>query len=93
MRGKKNEKPAPAREDAKNYICQSIAENKVQIGELMRNAKNNGISEHTFKRAVKELEDDGIIKRLQISRGQSKGVDWYLMYAIADTVVSPDIDS
>lgn len=93
MRGKKKEKPAPAREDAKAYILQSIGEGKVQIGELKKRAKLNGISEHTFDRAVSDLEDENIIKRERVSRGQSKGFDWYLMFAIADTAELVDTDS
>jgi RecA-family ATPase len=85
MQGKKREKPTPARDDAKEYILQSIGENRVQIGELKKRAKTNGISEHTFERAVKDLEEENIVKRVQVSRGgQSKGFDWYLMYDIGN---------
>lgn len=85
MRGKKKEKSAPALDEAKAYILQSIADGSVHAGELKKGATNNGISDATYKRAISELKVDGIIKYESVSRGQSKGVDQYVMFAIADT--------
>ena len=84
LRGKSREKTAPAREEAKAFILQNIAEGPIQVGELKKAAKANGISEHTLDRAKSELKEEGVIKYDKRSRGQSKGVDWYVMFAIAD---------
>lgn len=85
MKGKTRDRPTPARNDAREFILQSVADDRVSIGELKRNAELSGISKHTFDRAVHDLIEEHIIKRISKSLGKGKGTEWYLMMDITDT--------
>ena len=58
---------------------------RVHAGELKRGALDNGISDATYRRAIQELKSEDVIKYVSESRGQSKGCNQYIMFAIADT--------
>lgn len=83
-RSKDKENSAPIREDAKHFICQSLADGRIQAGLLKKRANANGITGATFTRAVKELREEKVIKIEKESKGKGNGVDWFYSFATAE---------
>ena len=83
-------RPSKEKEEAKSYIMQSIAECKIPIGDLKKSAKENGISEKTFRNAKEELIKEGKCKIEKEASGKNAGVKWYISMALAD--INPEED-
>lgn len=79
------ERDAPKRKDAEEFILDVLKdaeENILSAGDLKSMARDEGISDATYREARKVLEKNHQIKRQQEGRGKSKGVKVY--YQLAD---------
>lgn len=74
----KNEKAAPAREAAEQFILEYLQEHggEVPATEINEAAINNSFSEHTLRRAKSNLEEQKKIQMQQ--KGSGKNRKWYI---------------
>lgn len=77
----KKSRPAARRDEAEEYILMALKDGPKLVHEIEAGARSIWIAKQTLIRAKKKLADEGIIKYRHVSRGQSKGVDWYVSLA------------
>lgn len=76
----RQEKPRPQTrmDEAEEYILTALKNGERLVRDVEDGAKALWISGQTLARAKKRLLDKGVISYRHISRGQRKGVDWYM---------------
>lgn len=69
------ERSAPARDEAREFILDSLRDGEMQIKELDEAAKALGLSQSAMRRAKEQLKDE---KAVTLRRGSGKIPTWYI---------------
>lgn len=78
------ERPAPARDEAKNLILDVLKDGEMAVKEMDEVVKSYGISAQSLRRAKEELRETGILKFRRESQGKGKGVKWFVSAPIPE---------
>lgn len=82
-------KDTSARDNAKEFILESLKGGEMVVKELDESAKSFGISADTFKKAKRDLKTENKIKYRTDSAGKGKGAVWYISL---NTIPKPPIE-
>lgn len=88
------ERPAPARDEARNIILDLLSDEKeMPVNEMDEAVLACGVTKASLRRAKEQLRSDGLLKMRKESQGKGKGVKWFVSSPTPEEVAglnSPD---